>query len=172
MTRSKRLSRDLTALIAITVAVLLPLMVYIVLNNRKTDKPTTNNNAKVAFVQQCATDNETRTAVKHVVDKLAQRSKISTKANNAAPNQTPAQRAATAKSLQIINDLQDYAHGQLTPKKCTYPATTTTTTQRRPKGISWVIPAASVQSDTVMTPACTAVLALTAVYRCLPGRSK
>lgn len=123
MTLSKRLSRDITALVAITVAVLLPLGVYLVLNSRKTDHSTTNTNAKVAFVQQCNTDNGTRASVQHIVDKLAQRSKISSEANKAAPNQTPEQRVATARNLKIINALQTYAHGQLHPKSCTYPAT-------------------------------------------------
>lgn len=132
MTRTKRLSRDLTALAAILIAVLLPLAVYILLDARKTDNTKTDNNAKVAFVQQCGTDNDTRTSVKHIVDKLAVRSKISSRANRAAPNQTPAQRAATAKSLKIIQNLQDYAHDQLALKVCIYPAPPTTTTRRAP----------------------------------------
>ena len=111
----KQLWRDVVAVLAITFAVLLPVTVYAVLNSK------TNHNARVAFVEQCTTDNGTRRSVTHIVDKLAQRSKISSSANRSAPNQTADQRAATARNLRIINQLQSYAHGQLQLRKCTYP---------------------------------------------------
>jgi hypothetical protein len=133
MTRT-RVTRDVVAVIALTIAVLLPVTIYVVLNSK------TNHNAQVAFVTQCRTANGTRRSVEHIVDKLAQRSKISATANKGAPNQTPEQRAATARNLEIINNLQTFAHGQLHPNNCTYPplppsATTTvprSTTTRSP----------------------------------------
>lgn len=94
-----------------------------------------DNNAQVAYVTQCGTNNDTRKGTRHIVDKLAQRSRISANAAAHAPNQTPAQIAAAAKNLKIINNLQRYAHGQLAREDCAYPpapTTTTTTVPRRP----------------------------------------
>lgn len=133
MTRSKRLSRDLTALVAITIAVLLPLLVYLLLNSKKTDHSTTNANAKTAFIQSCVGNNQTRQQTLAFIDSTVARSELSLNATLHSASSSAEQKRTAIRNLIGLKIVAADAHRKLPQKSCAYPVELTTTTTR-PKG--------------------------------------
>lgn len=101
--------------LAVALALLLPVGVYLLLGTR------IDNNAKTAFVEQCQGNNQTRADFLAFVDSTVVRSKRALNATLHAPSASPHQKVAAIANLAGLEIVQRDAHAKEKPKSCMYP---------------------------------------------------
>jgi hypothetical protein len=117
-------ARWLLRLIAVVVVVM-PLLTtwgYITLARR------VGHTARNAYLEQCATNNDTRNATLDFLDGILQRSEAAYKAALASPLSTEQQKINAQRGLESLPSTRAEAERHFAPTRCTFPPSTTTTT--------------------------------------------
>lgn len=116
MTESQKRSFDwIRSVLAISLALLLPLGTYLVLGTR------IDHNAKSAFIQSCEDNNQTRQQFLAFVDSTISRSENSLNATMHSPSASVEQKAAAVENLAALKVVSADAHKKETQKSCVYP---------------------------------------------------
>ncbi len=112
---TKRSVLDLLTVLAITFALLLPLSVYVVLQDRA------NHDARNAFITSCNDANKVRAQLLTFIDGTVSRSEAATNALIASPNSSDKQRRVARKNLDNLQAIRNDVHGRLPAEDCSYP---------------------------------------------------
>lgn len=103
------------SIIAIALALLLPVGTYLILGTR------IDHNARSAFIQSCEGNNQTRQQTLAFIDSSVTRSENNVNATLHAPSSTADQKRTAVRNLAGLKIIAADAHKQLTQKSCVYP---------------------------------------------------